>query len=335
MLRHRMLWLTGSLLVATGIGAAELRVGVPIPKGLQRWRALEDAAGQTAGLPTAAANLVLVGPAAPGEPAAAGAVGIAGEIRAGALDGGLVLGHEFESLGLGRDALAYAVPLLFRTDAQVEHVRAAMDSEILARLSDGPFEALAISELGWAYVMSTQGLSSPEEWRQRRIWVPAQGREEDALRALGWTTLPLPAAAVPTALGNGTLDAVIAPLSGAVYKRWHRHLTRAFALPFAYTYGVWVVRDAALADLPDGQRGALRQQFARLDRALRDATRREEDEAREVLRSYEMAFVEPDAAMRRQWSDWGEALRQALDDHCKPGEDVLRRVCEHIEKAAP
>ena len=98
--------------------------------------------------------------------------------------------------------------------------------------------------------MSSQALSSPKDWQNRKIWLPSEqtfsGNTAASLELLGLKTVPALAKDVKKSLRSGIIDTFIAPSSVALMKRWHTAIENVYIVPFSYNYGLWVVRDEAL-----------------------------------------------------------------------------------------
>lgn len=315
--KHRVAMLCCLAVLAGVVRAGELKMGVPFPKDSKEWKAVAEAATKIA---TATNNKVVIDLSPPDKKE-----GLAKKILNGKLDGGLVMGKDFVDLKLGRDALAYAIPFTFKSTNQVDYVRQHLDAEILGKLSAGSYEALAFAEFGFAYMMSSKALSTPKNWRERKIWVPNQGNFFKCLGGIGLNTVPGPLKGVLKNLKNGAVDAVIVPPSGAIFKGWHIKIKEMFDVPYVYTYGIWVVSDKALPKLTAAERNAVRKH---LDQALSEATRERNDAARKVLVRWRLKFVVPAPGdnMQKQWEKWAVEVWKNLEDKDKPTAEVDKEL---------
>ena len=70
------------------------------------------------------------------------------------------------------DIEIYALPFLFRSYDEVDYVRERMDEHIVSGLDGGGFVTLGISEAGFAYLMSDSPVSSVDELKRKKVWVP-------------------------------------------------------------------------------------------------------------------------------------------------------------------
>ncbi len=298
-------------------------MGVPFPEDTRELKIVGEAVTSIASATNGQVKLALSS-----LPPNQTGTGLAKKIFDGELDGGLVMGNDIASLH--PDALVYAIPFTFKSYEQVDYVRRHLDAGILQKLSAGPYEALGVVEGGFAYVMSSQAVASADDWRKRKIWVPAEGEFSECLVRLGLKAVVLPLGGVRTGLGDGTVDTVIAPAPVAILQRWHTKIKKVFDVPFLYTYGIWIVRDDALNKLPADEQKIVRESLSRSCRELSTAIRERNDEGRDVLVSWGHEFVAPDAAMQKQWEQWAEEVWQHLGKEHKPTAEVEDELRERI-----
>jgi TRAP-type C4-dicarboxylate transport system substrate-binding protein len=308
------------VVIAACAPAGELKLGVPFKEGSQEWKL---AVGTNGSDPTVRGLVKLVAfPPSPDAP------GFGAKIWNGDLDGGLLVGKDLADRH--RDALAYALPFTFQSEAQVKQVRQRLDADFLQRLgataTNHPFAALAIVEFGFAYVISAQPLASLEDWHQRKIWMPGEGDFARSLGQLGLKVVSTPLNTVRAAFDGGTVDTVVAPPPMAVFQRWHTKTKRMFDLPFAYTYGIWVVRSNALAGLTVREQETLHLRLTSISRDLETTFRKRNEDGRKVLDAWKHEFVTPNPAMRKQWETWWQELWHQLRDPYKPTPEMEDRL---------
>jgi len=305
-------------------GAAELKMGLPLPPDSKEWDIVSQGLEKCASSPLATVNVALVSPGKSGP-------SMASQIKSGALAGGLVMMQEFGTLPLGQDAYAYTLPCLFRSTNEIDFIRGKLDEAILQKVSEGPFEAVAVVEFGPAYVMSSQPLTDPSDWAARKIWVPSEDAFSESLNAINLQTVLTPSKQVRSNLKRGVVDTVIVPATGAVIKRWHTRIRNVFDVPFVYSYGIWVLRDDALETFSAEERKVLRDQVAASCRDLGAAIRARNNKAREVLNRYGVTFIAPNSQMDEQWRKWAGALQDHLDVARQPSPDIQEALDEHLE----
>ena len=298
--------------------ADEFRIGVPFPEGARERNVVDKAITEIVNATDGEARITL-------ESFSPKQIDLGQRIFSGDLQGGLVMGKGLTRLH--RDALAYAIPFTFKSAEQLDYVRKSLDPVILRGLSVGPYEALGIVEYGFAYVMSSKSLSSPADWRKRKIWTPADDKRSLSLTHLDLKTVPLPLGDVRSILGD-KVDTVIVPPPLAIHQRWHTKTKEVFETPFVYTYGIWIVRKDAIASLTVEDRRSLRAGLSSLCRELSAAFRDRNGKGLDVLRSWGHELSIPDADMQDLWAQWAQDVWRPLTDEQRPTAEVEARIRE-------
>jgi TRAP-type C4-dicarboxylate transport system substrate-binding protein len=319
--RHWVATFCCVVVLAGAARAVELKMGVPFPEDTRELKAVGKAIAEIASATNGQLKIALSS-FRPNEE------GLAKKIFDGELDGGLVMGKGLADLD--RDALAYAIPFTFKSYEQVDYVRRDLDAVILRKLSAGPYEALGVVESGFAYVMSSQAVASPDDLRNRKIWVPAEGGFSECVLRLNLTPVVLPLTGVRKGLRDGTVDTIIASPAVAIYARWHREIKKVLDVPFVYTYGIWIVRDDTLKKLPADAWRTVRERLSRSCKELSTFNRDDNDKGRGVLVTWGREFVAPNAIMQKQWELWAEEVWQHLVEKQKPTVEIEGKLKERL-----
>jgi len=231
------------------------------------------------------------------------------KIRAGQLQGGA-----FTSGALAQidpDIVLYGIPLLFRSYDEVDYVRERVDPAIIAGLEEKGFVALAITDGGFAYVMSQRPLRRVDDLRDARIWSrESDPMSETAFEIAGVSPVKLPLSDVYTALQTGLIDTVTAPPMAAIALQWHTKVRYLTDVPLTYLTGVFAIDARAFRKLrPDDQ--TLVRETVREAAKRQDAEgRRGEQNARQALRDQGITFVT--AATPAEEERWRDIMRRAL-----------------------
>lgn len=173
------------------------------------------------------------------------------------------------------DNQVYNLVFKFRDFAEVDHVRKKMDETIINGLKEAGFTTFGIAEGGFAYVMAKQPITTLEQLRQQKFWIP----ENDpvalaAVSAFGIDPIPLPVGDVLPALQTGVVNAVAAPPLGVLTLQWHTQLQYITDLPLLYIYALLAIDNKAFNKIkPEDQvvvRQILSKAFAEIDRYNRE-----------------------------------------------------------------
>ena len=231
------------------------------------------------------------------------------KIRAGQLQGG-----GFASGGLGQvypDIELYGLPLLLRSYDEVDFVRARMDDELIAGLAEAGFVALALSDGGFAYMMSQRPMRQVGDLSGAKVWT----REGDVMSATafeiaGVSPVQLSLADVYTALQTGLVDTVTAPAMGAIALQWHTKVKYLTDVPLTFLTGAFVIDRKVFEKLRPEDQAVIREEV-RVAAARLDAESREgEKSARRALRKQGIEFVTAPSA--EEIERWHDISRRAL-----------------------
>jgi TRAP-type C4-dicarboxylate transport system substrate-binding protein len=233
------------------------------------------------------------------------------KVRAGQLQGGAFTSGALAAIY--PDIELYSLPLLFRDYDEVEFVRAKLDAKLKAGLARKGFEALAITDGGFAYVLSQKPIRKVEDMENTRVWLVEDDKmTEVALRIAGVAPVPLPIADVYTALQTGLVDTVAAPPIGAIAFQWHTRVGYLTDVPIMYLAGVFAVDQRAFSKISAKDRKIVRGVVQAAAKRLDRANRADEKNAREALKNQGIEFVSADS--REEVQRWRSISSEATTE---------------------
>ena len=142
------------------------------------------------------------------------------------------------------DIALYNLPLIFRNYAEADYVRQRMDAKLMAGLREQKFVGFGLAEVGFAYPMTQQPVTSVSGFADRRVWAP--DNDPGAIKAyssFNVTPIPLPIADVLTGLQTGLIDSIGSPPIGAIALQWHTQVKYVTELPILYVYGLFTIAE--------------------------------------------------------------------------------------------
>ena len=201
------------------------------------------------------------------------------------------------------DAQLYNLPMQFANFEEVDYVRERLDAMLQQGLEENGFVCPGLAEVGMAYAMSRRPVHSIGDASGIKLWTPV-GNEAavKAITTFGISPVPLAIADVLAGLQTGLIDAVAAPLVGALALQWHNQLDYILDLPFMYIYAVMVLPERAFGRLDDADQGIVRRLLGEAVRAADAGNRADHHAVREVLQQQGLTFIQPTAAEVRQWT---------------------------------
>lgn len=294
--------LLGTLIAATPAAVAlDLKIATIAPDGTlwmkEMRKGAEDIARRTAGR----VNLKFYAGGSMGSDRA-----VMRKIRAGQLHGGALTGGALSDVY--HDAQLYSLPLLFRSEAELDYVKARMDKILAQDVEQRGFVTFGFIYGGFAYLMSNEPIRMVGDLKHQKIWIPEGDDISRALfETLGVSPVPLPITDVLTGLQTGLVSTVASTTSGAIALQWHSKVKYVTDVPALYVYGVLALDKKAWQRLAPGDQKIVREildaTFAHLDKQ----NRQDDHNAREALRKQGIEFLAmtPDEIAK---------LRKAADD---------------------
>jgi TRAP-type C4-dicarboxylate transport system substrate-binding protein len=231
------------------------------------------------------------------------------KVRAGQLHGGAFTSGALAALY--PDIELYSLPLLFRNYDEVDYVRKQMDARLMRGLEEKGFVALAISDGGFAYVLSQKPIRKVEDMSGAKVWLVEDDlMSEITLDLAGVSPVPLPIADVYTSLQTGLIDTVAAPPMGAIAFQWHTKVKYLTDVPLMYLTGVVAVDRKTFDKLLPADQQVVRDAVASASVRLDAEGRKGDANAREALQNQGIELVQvssPDELAR-----WHDISRQAI-----------------------
>ncbi len=155
---------------------------------------------------------------------------------------GQLVGGGFAAGSLTRfypDLQIYNLPLQFQSFDEVDYIRERMDQRIVDGLKRGGLSSFALTETGFAYLLSKKPVTSVEDLRTLKAWVP-QGDPISAalIISFGISPIPLGITDVLAGLQTGLINAIVVPPNVALALQWHNHVEYMMDIPIMYIYSL-------------------------------------------------------------------------------------------------
>ena len=233
------------------------------------------------------------------------------KIRIGQLHGGVVLAGSLADID--PDLEIYSLPLLFRSEGEVDYVRQRMDQTLIEGLEEKGFVSFGLTETGFTYLMSAKPTRTFDDLRGRKAWMMQDDPVSLAIvEEAGLSPVPLPLSDVLTGLQTGLIDTVAAPAVGAIALQWFTKAKYLTDLPITYVCGTTIVSSKAFNRLSAEDREIVREVMGRANRELDATSRSDNAEARKALAAQGVVFVDPTPETRKQWESIAEAATAKL-----------------------
>ncbi len=233
------------------------------------------------------------------------------KMRVGQLHGG-----GFTGVGLGEimpRIRALEVPFLYRTYAEVDHVRAQLEDEFASDLEQEGYVLLGWAEVGFVHIFANEPVRDVDDLRKVRMWMwEGDPLAEAFFRAFQINPTPLQITDVLTSLQTGLIDAIYTSPYAAVGLQWFTRVKYMMNLPFTDALGAVVVSKKQFDKASPEHRERTLQICRRHCASLNAQTRQDQETAIARMKKEGIEVVPVDDSLVESWETIGAKAREDL-----------------------
>jgi TRAP-type C4-dicarboxylate transport system substrate-binding protein len=212
------------------------------------------------------------------------------KMRVGQLHGG-----GFTMTGISEivpDFRIMAIPFLFHSYEEVDHVSAQLQSLFKQRFSANGLQLLAMTEVGFVYTFSTSPRVTVKDLQQAKTWAPTDDPLTAAfLNELNISPITLSIPDVLSSLQTGLIDTAFNSLYGSIILQWFTKAPYVTDQPYGYAYGGFILSNKAIEKLSDEQADIIKTTAEKYFPELISKTRESNRDSRAVLEKHGVNFV--------------------------------------------
>ncbi|MFO0632454.1 MAG: TRAP transporter substrate-binding protein DctP [Nannocystaceae bacterium] len=252
------------------------------------------------------------------------------KMRHGQLDGAALT-----SVGLGeinKQLLALQLPLLFKDNKQLDHVRTAMSDTFEGLLNAGGFKLGAWGDVGFIYLFANTPVKVPDDIKSTKMWVwDTDPVSKAVMEVAGVNAVPLGVPDVLPSLQTGLIDAFTNSPYGAIALQWYTKAAYVTNLKLSVGIGGSVLTQKAWDSLDAAHQQALTEITQENYGKLLERIRGDNGRAIKTLKEKGIEVIEPTDFVK-----WASVAVQARDKLIKDGTldgDLVAKVLEHLKSA--
>ncbi len=212
------------------------------------------------------------------------------KMRVGQLHGG-----GFTMTGIAEivpDFRIMAIPFLFHSYEEVDHVSAQLQPLLKKRFSENGMQLLAMTEVGFIYTFSNQPRVTVSDLQQAKTWAPTGDPLTAAfLSELGVSPITLSIPDVLSSLQTGLIDTAFNSLYGSIILQWFTKAPYVTDQPYGYAYGCFILSKKAIEKLSAEQADIIEKTAEKYFSDLIRKTRESNRDSRAVLSKQGVNFV--------------------------------------------
>jgi len=229
---------------------------------------------------------------------------------------GEIQGGEFtagEASSVCADLRVMNIPLTFNSYEEVDYVMERITPVFHKQLEAGGYVVLGWTEMGFAYLMSTDRIASLADMKGKKVWIP-QGDPvgQAAFEAMGVPPIPLTIADVMVALQTGQINTVANSFVGAIALQWYTRVKYVTDRPLLYVYGLLMITQDAYNEIPAEYRDVVQQTIDQSFATLKADIRKSNLESKATLEKQGIQFVPVSQENYRQLRDVIQKVNKEL-----------------------
>lgn len=210
-------------------------------------------------------------------------------------------------------AALQAMPLMFRSWEEVDYVREKMRPAMEQKFLAQGFVVLAWGDAGWVRFFSKKPARHPDDYKPMKFFAwGGEAEQQEIMKRLGYTPVPLETADILPAIQTGMIDAVPSTPYFALATQIYNTAGNMLDLNWAPIVGALIVTKKAWDAMTPATQQAVREAGANAGGEIRAQARKEVDEAVAAMQKRGLAVNRPDAAQMQAWNALAERLHPQI-----------------------
>jgi TRAP-type C4-dicarboxylate transport system substrate-binding protein len=239
-------------------------------------------------------------------------------MRIGQLQGGLMSVVGLREIEPSIAALQ-AMPLMFRSWEEVDYVREKMRPAMEQKFLAQGFVVLAWGDAGWVRFFSKKPARHPDDYKPMKFFAwGGEAEQQEIMKRLGYTPVPLETADILPAIQTGMIDAVPSTPYFALATQIYNTAGNMLDLNWAPIVGALIVTKKAWDAMTPATQQAVREAGARAGAEIRAQARKEVDEAVAAMQKRGLTVNTPNAEQMQAWNALAERLHPQIRGRMVP-----------------
>ena len=257
------------------------------------------------------------------------------KLRAGVIHGAALTAPALTDIN--PDLRAFLIPFMFNDTREVDYVLERMDKTLKRKFEEKGYVVLGWPELGFLYFMSSSPVAAIEDLKGRRVWAKANAPMSQALiDRIGVSTVAIGVPDVLMGLQTRLVDVVYNSPYYALATQWHTQVKYITDLPLTYIGGALIVNGKAFGAIPGPLQGKVREVCSRHVKRLVDRTRKDNDEAMELILKRGVQRVRPTPEQVHAFKALSDAAMKDLGPGQLPPEatETVRKLLAEVRSSS-
>ena len=201
------------------------------------------------------------------------------------------------------------MPMMFKSWEEVDYVREKMRPAMEKKFLEKGFVVLAWGDAGWVRFFSKSPAFGPNDFKGMKFFAwGAEADQQEIMKNLGYTPVPLETADILPAIQTGMINAVPSTPYFALATQIYTTANNMLDMNWSPIVGALIITKKAWDELtPEGQ-AIVREAGAKAGVQLRAKARQEVDEAVEAMKKRGLTVNKPNAEQMKEWNALADGL---------------------------
>lgn len=232
------------------------------------------------------------------------------------MERGILHAAAFSGVGLERlvkDIRILEAPLLFKTHEEIDAVKEALYPYWEKKFSEKGYVLLGFAEAGFVNVFSKQKIANNEALKNVKMWVwTGDSVASEFLKEFKINGVPLHLSDVTVGLDTGMIDSFYSPPLASVAFQWYAKVKYMLDYPFVNSTGAFIFKKDAFEKLSSEHQTLLREVAKKYAQKIVDASRKDNKQAKEILKKNGIEFLQPSEADIKVFNQYANQVHKKL-----------------------
>ncbi|WP_141733731.1 TRAP transporter substrate-binding protein DctP [Oligoflexus tunisiensis] len=242
--------------------------------------------------------------------------------------------------GVGLENLVKSIrileaPLLFKTNEEIDKVKEVLFDDFAKEFDKKGYVLLGFAEAGFVNVFSKQKIDNEASLKNIKMWVwTGDTVASRFLEEFGIRATPLTLTDVTMGLDKGMIDSFYSPPLAAVAFQWFSKVKYMLDYPFVNSTGAFIMKKETFNALPADQQKILRDTAKVYCKKVVDVSRKENEEAKGLLKANGIQFLKPSEADIKKYHSYAENVykKSIGDTYSKELFDKVQGILKGMRK---
>jgi len=214
---------------------------------------------------------------------------------------------------IDRGVQALCIPMLYRSDAELDYVRAKLAPKLEERMAAKGFIVLAWGEAGWVHFFTKTPVVRPDDLKKLKMFSWAGDNSTlDLWKNAGFTVVPLASTDIMPGLQTGMINAFATPPVAALSFQWYSLAPNMTDVRWAPLVGATILDKRAWERIPADVRDAIKAAARKAGERIQTDVRKGAIEAVKAMKEHKLNVVPVPADALAAWRSAAEGVYPKL-----------------------